>query len=121
MKPPRNAILLSEVQSLTLRGDGALTKHRRVPAAPQLKCISSPALCRLHAIEAMRCTNQGAGYDSEDIQWSCSASLPAELKLGSTDVICEGYASSEDPYVLKGSCGVEYRLALTKEGEARYP
>lgn len=36
-------------------------------------------------------------YGTEDIEWSCSASLFEEFKLGSTDVICEGYASSDDP------------------------
>ncbi|KAH7354164.1 transmembrane protein [Plectosphaerella cucumerina] len=120
-QPPKNAILLSQVQTLTLRGNGAKTTHRRLPAVPQLKCLSSPDLCRLHDIDVLRCTNQGSGYDDEDTQWSCTANLPPELKLGSTDVICEGYSSSEDPYVLKGSCGVEYRVALTKEGEKRYP
>ncbi|OLN96722.1 Store-operated calcium entry-associated regulatory factor [Colletotrichum chlorophyti] len=120
-KVPKNAILLSQVQSLTLRGGGAKTTHRRVPPAPQLKCISSRAICNLHDIDVMRCTNQGTGYSSEDIQWSCVASLPEELKLGSTDVICEGYSSPDDPYILRGSCGVEYRLALTEKGERRYP
>lgn len=68
----------------------------------------------------MRCMNQGADYDNEDVQWTCSASLPVEFKLGSTDVICEGFTSSQDPYVLKGSCGVEYRLLLTEAGEKKY-
>ncbi|KAH6687409.1 hypothetical protein F5X68DRAFT_207381, partial [Plectosphaerella plurivora] len=120
-QPPKNAILLSQVQTLTLRGNGAKTTHRRLPAVPQLKCLSSSKICDLHDIDVLRCTNQGSGYDDEDTQWSCTANLPPTLKLGSTDVICEGYSSSEDPYVLKGSCGVEYRLALTKEGERRYP
>jgi hypothetical protein len=40
--------------------------------------------------------------------------------LGSTDVICEGYDSADDPYVLKGSCAVEYRLILTPLGEEKY-
>jgi hypothetical protein len=68
----------------------------------------------------MRCTNEGADYDADNVQWSCKASLPLEFKLGSTDVGCEGYESADDPYVLKGSCGVEYRLLLTEEGEAKY-
>ncbi len=68
----------------------------------------------------MRCKNQGSDYDDENIQWTCTAQLPDEFKLGSTDVICEGYDSSEDPYVLKGSCGVEYRLILTDLGEQKY-
>jgi len=68
----------------------------------------------------MRCTNAGADYNAEDIQWSCTASLPAEFKLGSTDVICEGYSSPDDDYVLKGSCGAEYRLLYTEAGEEKY-
>ena len=71
-------------------------------------------------MDVMRCTNQGSGYDDESIQWTCTASLPDEFKLGSTDVICEGYDSSTDPYILKGSCGVEYRLMLTYKGEEKY-
>ncbi|MCJ1239408.1 hypothetical protein MMC14_007404 [Varicellaria rhodocarpa] len=68
----------------------------------------------------MRCNNQGSDYEDGSIQWTCTASLPEEFKLGSTDVICEGYDSSTDPYILKGSCGVEYRLILTSKGEAKY-
>lgn len=68
----------------------------------------------------MRCKNQGSDYDDDNIQWTCTASLPEEFKLGATDVICEGYDSPQDPYILKGSCGVEYRLILTEKGEERY-
>jgi hypothetical protein len=69
----------------------------------------------------MRCKNSGADYNEEDVQWTCTASLPEEFKLGSTEVICEGYDSPDDPYVLKGSCGVEYRLVLTNKGAEKYP
>ncbi|EQL34626.1 hypothetical protein BDFG_03577 [Blastomyces dermatitidis ATCC 26199] len=68
----------------------------------------------------MRCINQGHDYDENDVQWTCTAQLPPEFKLGSTDVICEGYRDKEDPWVLKGSCGVEYRLLLTERGEQKY-
>ena len=68
----------------------------------------------------MRCSNDGYDYDEEDVQWTCTASLPAEFKLGSTDVICEGYRNSDDPWVLKGSCGVEYRMLLTDLGEEKF-
>lgn len=77
-------------------------------------------MCPLHQVDVMRCKNEGPDYDDSNIQWVCSASLPEEFKLGSTDVTCEGYESSEDPYVLKGSCGVEYRLLLTEKGEEKY-
>lgn len=85
----------------------------------QLKCIGGNAK-GLYEVDLMRCKNQGSDYDEENVQWTCSASLPSEFKLGSTDVICEGFTSSNDPYVLKGSCGVEYRLILTAAGEERY-
>ena len=115
-KPPQK-ILLSNVKTLTLRKD-LQTTHRRVSAVPQLSCTGG--VCDLYAVDVLRCKNQGADYDAENIQWTCTASLPAEFKLGSTDVVCEGYDSAEDPYVLKGSCGVGYRLMLTEEGESKY-
>lgn len=76
----------------------------------------------VHEIDVMRCTNEGGGYGgASDAQWSCTAPLPPELRLGSTDVVCEGYAGPDDPHVLRGSCGVEYRMALTERGEERFP
>jgi hypothetical protein len=118
-KVPRNAILLSKIQSLTVRS-GKQTASRRVSPIPQLQCVGPANICKLYSVDVMRCTNEGGDYDAESVQWSCKASLPDEFKLGSTDVTCEGYESSDDPYVLKGSCGVEYRLMLTEKGESTY-
>lgn len=117
-RKPSNAILLSNVKSLTLRKD-AMTSSRRVSPIPQLKCIGGGG-CKHYNIDVMRCKNAGTDYGTEDIQWTCTANIPEEFKLGSTDVICEGYDGPDDPYVLKGSCGVEYRLLLTDKGEERY-
>lgn len=118
-KVPKNAVLLSKVNSLTVRS-GKQTASRRVSPVPQLQCVGPANVCKLYSVDVMRCTNEGSDYDAENVQWSCKASLPDELKLGSTDVTCEGYESSDDPYVLKGSCGVEYRLLLTEKGEEKY-
>ncbi|KAI9714756.1 MAG: hypothetical protein M1820_000045 [Bogoriella megaspora] len=117
-RKPADSVLLSNVQTLTLR-NGLKTSHRRVAAVPQLKCVGGNAK-GLYEVDVMRCKNAGADYDDDNVQWTCTASLPSEFKLGSTDVICEGYESSNDPYVLKGSCGVEYRLILTEQGEKKY-
>ena len=117
-KTPSNAVLLSNIKTLTLHG-GKLTTSRRGPAVPQIECVGGSAK-GLYDVDVMRCTNAGAEYSADDVQWTCQASLPAEFKLGSTDVVCEGYESSEDPFVLKGSCGVEYRLILTEAGEEKY-
>ncbi|KAK2743490.1 hypothetical protein FQN55_007261 [Onygenales sp. PD_40] len=119
-RPSSNAVLLSSIQSLTLHANRQTT-HRRVPAIPQLTCIGpSSKICALYTPPVIRCTNQGHDYDEDDIQWTCTAQLPEEFKLGSTDVVCEGYRDYKDPWVLKGSCGVEYRLLLTEKGEERY-
>ncbi|KAF2238566.1 hypothetical protein EV356DRAFT_529022 [Viridothelium virens] len=117
-RKPADSVLLSNVKTLTLRA-GLKTSHRRVSAVPQLKCVGGNAK-GLYDVDVMRCKNQGTDYDDDNVQWTCTAALPAEFKLGSTDVICEGYDSSSDPYVLKGSCGVEYRLILTEQGEEKY-
>jgi store-operated calcium entry-associated regulatory factor len=56
-----------------------------------------------YRVEAMQCKNMGGSYgDAEDTQWSCTAEIPDDFKLGRTEVVCEGYASPDDPYVLKG-------------------
>lgn len=68
----------------------------------------------------MRCKNAGSDYDDDNVQWTCTASLPDEFRLGSTDVVCEGYESPNDPYILKGSCGVNYRLLLTDAGKEKF-
>jgi len=115
---PGQKILLSEVPALTLRSD-QMTKNRRVPAVPQLKCVGGEGKGK-YEIDVMRCKNIGSDYNDEYVSWACTADLPREFKLGSTDVICEGYDNEDDQYVLKGSCGAEYRLALTDYGYEKF-
>jgi len=56
-----------------------------------------------YQVEVMKCKNIGASYGgSEDVQWACEAELPDEFKLGRTEIVCEGYSSPDDEYVLKG-------------------
>ena len=54
------------------------------------------------------------------MQWQCSAELDDSVKLGRTDVTCEGYDYPEDPYVLAGSCGVQYTLESTGNYGSRH-
>jgi len=111
-------ILLSRVQTLTVRAERPTT-HRRVPAVPQLACTGGAAR-GLFALDALQCRNQGSDYGAESVQWACAASLPPEFRLGATEVVCEGWAHSADRWVLSGSCAVRYSLHLTEEGERRY-
>ena len=41
-------------------------------------------------------------------------------RFGEIEVVCEGYDYAEDPYITKGSCGLEYTLEYTKEGNIEY-
>ena len=65
-------------------------------------------------------THPISDYGDDDVSWSCTADVPGYFKLGSTDVLCEGYDHPDDPYVLRGSCGVEYRLQLTDAGYEKF-
>ena len=61
-------------------------------------------------------TNALQGSDGFDVQWKCEADLDSSVRFGSTDVTCEGYDYPEDPFVLKGSCGLEYGLEFVNGG-----
>ena len=138
-------VLLSDVDTLTLYGDRSTAYRRTVllhfftsktnpiqRPFPQLKCVGGDAEKYGYRVDVMQCKNMGGSYGSEDIQWSCTAELPSEFKLGRTEVVCEGYSSPDDPYILKGlsiallralmvgSCGVEYTLYLTPKGRDMY-
>ena len=40
------------------------------------------------------------------IQWECKTDMDSRYRFGEIAVNCEGYSYPDDPYVLKGSCGV---------------
>ncbi|KAF8149887.1 hypothetical protein B0H34DRAFT_678835 [Crassisporium funariophilum] len=98
---------LAKIQSLNFYKD-AYTAARRTSALPQLVCVGKP--CNLFQPEAVRCVNLGGGVGT-DVDWKCEADLPDSLRFGKVEVSCEGWSKPGDPYVLKGSCSLEYRLA----------
>jgi hypothetical protein len=111
----RDGVHLSDVQTLTLR-EGARTEARRSSPVPQLKCLSDSKL-RAYAPSVVQCINRGTD-DSGEVQWKCEADLDKKVRFGRMDVTCEGYDSSADPMVLRGSCGLEYELEWTSVGQA---
>ncbi|KAG8903024.1 hypothetical protein FRC01_009369 [Tulasnella sp. 417] len=98
-------VLLETIKSLTFYKD-EMTAARRTSPIPQLTCIGKA--CALYQPDAVQCVNTGG--TGVDINWKCEADLPAALRFGRISVGCEGWSRSGDPYVLKGSCGLEYRL-----------
>ncbi|EPZ36359.1 DUF1183-domain-containing protein [Rozella allomycis CSF55] len=99
-------ILLRDVQALTFY-KGLYTKSSRTKSIPQLKCVGN-SICK-YSPSVVQCKN--VGFDGNDVQWSCNANLDDRVKFDSLSVSCEGYSYSDDPYVLVGSCGLEYTLA----------
>jgi hypothetical protein len=96
--------LLSEIQSLTLT-TGRMTTSRRSYSISQLACIGGP--CH-HSPNIIQCSNKGS--DGYDIQWECKGEMDENYKFGRLDVVCEGYEYPNDPYILVGSCGLEYTI-----------
>ncbi|OCH94863.1 DUF1183-domain-containing protein [Obba rivulosa] len=101
---------LSRIKALTFYKD-ALTSSRRGQPIPQLECIGKP--CRLYQPEAIRCVNLGG--EGTDVDWKCEADLPEALRFGRVEVSCEGWDGPGDPYVLKGSCALQYRLVQVED------
>ncbi|KAF9929980.1 hypothetical protein BGZ67_006024 [Mortierella alpina] len=87
-----------------------MTTGRRTSPVPQTSCVGGNA-CGDYEPDVIQCKN--AGFDGGDVQWKCQADLPDNLKFGKLDVYCEGFDYPDDPYVLKGSCGLEYKLYYT--------
>lgn len=99
-------VLLRDVSTITLR-EGQFTTGRRSAPVPQLKCVGGSARGRFKP-RAAQCFKQG--YDGIDYQWKCTADMPSEYEFGAVTVTCEGFDYPEDPYILQGSCGLEYEL-----------
>ena len=112
----RDRVKLSSIKTLTL-SDGRMTSFRRTAPVPQLKCVGGDGCKAGYRAETLQCRNMGGSYsDPEDVQWACEGIVPDEVRLGRTDVVCEGYDGPDDEYILRGSCGVEYTLYLTDVG-----
>ncbi|CAF1209062.1 unnamed protein product [Rotaria sordida] len=103
------SVLLEEVKTLTLH-KGQRTEARRVSSVPQLKCVGGSAKCAFEP-DVVQCYNRGS--NGIDIQWECTSEMPQKYKFGKLSVSCEGYNYPDDPYILAGSCGLEYNLELT--------
>ncbi|XP_016064553.1 PREDICTED: store-operated calcium entry-associated regulatory factor [Miniopterus natalensis] len=106
-------ILLRDIKALTLHYD-RYTTSRRLGPIPQLRCVGGTAGCDSYTPKVIQCQNKG--WDGYDVQWECKTDLDVAYKFGKTVVSCEGYESSEDQYVLRGSCGLEYDLDYTDLG-----
>jgi len=105
-------VKLTDIQVVTVYA-GRMTTGRRA-RVPQLKCTGGNAGCHTFVFETAQCYNRGT--DGFDVQWECKTNMDSTYRFGKIEVYCEGYDYPEDPYVLKGSCGLEYTLDLSNGG-----
>lgn len=103
---PKNSqkILEEEYRSVTFV-DGQMTTARRGDPYPQMSCVEGDQTRRP---KSAVCDNKGKDRYGRVI-WECKYDAP-ECDIYDVEVICEGYDSPYDPYVLVGSCALEYRL-----------
>ena len=102
-----NRIKLNKITALIFK-KGSITTARRSSSINQMECVGGNA-CNKYQPLLLMCQN--IGNDGQDLIWKCDTTdLPEELIFGSTDVSCEGYDYPDDPYILKGSCGLKYTL-----------
>ncbi|KAJ8000967.1 hypothetical protein DPEC_G00185880 [Dallia pectoralis] len=111
------SVLIRDVQVLTLY-KGKYTTARRSSPVPQLQCTGGSAGCGSFLPEVVQCKNKG--WDGVDAQWECKTDMDTSYRFGRIEVSCEGFNHPDDPYILKGSCGLEYTLELTEEGKGRH-
>ncbi len=89
---------------------GANTVGGRTASVPQLACAGSWACGTSLEPRTILCTNVGIDHGNGDPIWSCAATLDSRHRLGTTHVVCEGLRSKDDPFVLIGSCALEYTI-----------
>ncbi|XP_029648222.1 store-operated calcium entry-associated regulatory factor-like [Octopus sinensis] len=100
-------VLLRDIKTITLT-QGQMTTARRSSPVPQLKCTGGSAGCHRFVPKNVQCHNKG--WDGFDAQWKCETDMEKKYRFGKIAVSCEGYDYPNDPYILAGSCGLEYEI-----------
>lgn len=107
-------ILLSDIDVLTFKSG----KYTSDYAYPQMVCKGP--YCSKHNndynVNSIQCTNKG--FDGKDVGWHCKSVVKNNndkytYTIKDFQVVCKGYDYPEDPYILYGSCNVEYVMDRT--------
>ncbi len=102
-------VLMRDIPVVTGRR-GALVNRTRSTGQQQLQCKGGDASAAAEGMhpDVIQCTNKG--WDGATTHWACEAALDARVRLGATQVRCEGWERPGDEYVRLGSCIVDYEL-----------
>ncbi|ORY21457.1 hypothetical protein BCR39DRAFT_553514 [Naematelia encephala] len=95
---PHKKVAIEGIKALTFYADRK-TAARRTEAIPQLQCLGKP--CSKFQPPVIQCINAGLD-DMGGVQWRCDTDLPSGVRLGRTDVSCEGWSRAGDKNVLQG-------------------
>ncbi len=106
---------LADIPALVF-SQGRQTAFRRTSPVAQLTCEGEE--CRGFTAGTVRCVNAGRGANNGDPDWECKTDMPAGYQFGPVVVSCEGYDYPEDPFVLRDSCGLTYRLIYSPPSKA---
>jgi hypothetical protein len=113
-----NGELYSAKRLLAVQSGQLARTRRSAKAVPQLECDVSMCIglgvngcfCDTYIPDTVICRNVGIAEMKEPI-WVCEDThMPAEFQFAAAVVECEGYDSPDDPYILEGSCSVQYAL-----------
>ena len=104
-----NRVLLQDIEAVTFKTGGLTTDLYPQISCKGLYCDESWN----YDINSIQCVNKG--FDGKGIQWECSAVVNNKnerytYKISNYQVTCKGYDYPDDPYILHGSCSVEYTL-----------
>lgn len=103
-------ILLTDVETLTLRA-GEMTTGRRMAPIPQLRLESAARRCQAFSPRVVQCSNRGT--DGLTTQWECKGDLDSGCYFSQINISCEGYEYPEDKNILAGSCGLIFALGAS--------
>lgn len=86
----------------------------------QLLCTGGSAR-GIYRVPVITCENIAGqdDYSMDNVNWRCTADLPEEFALGSTDVICQYISEDDNDTIVSDSCRLRYTLMLTELGEQR--
>jgi hypothetical protein len=104
-KPKR--VLLEHLKELTFTAHKR-TEGLRSRAVQQLNCFDGEGCYdkKLYP-ESISCLNLG-WVGGEELKWKCQAlNLDPQVRLGETNIICEGFDHRDDAFVVEGSCSLE--------------
>lgn len=96
--------LLRDVRYLNFY-KGLSTQYKRSGPIPQQTCEGG--FCG-QAPYQIHCLNIG---QSNDVVWECTGiNMNSDYKIDNTVISCEGYDYPDDPYVVRGSCGITFHV-----------